>query len=143
MTITQARECGQSLFNAQRLTIDKVGGRPARPSHYRMARRRTVRRLPSGRCAARVNILNVGDHSTWLPINIGISEKAPARFGRERVADLPVFILRRKTDGAILHATYLVERLISGCFAQSPVQTGPSARRRPHPPFFHNGMART
>ena len=138
-------ERGQSLFNAQRLTIDKVGGLNG-----------ATITLPDGTttngpaaafrasCSTCHNAPNVGDHSTRLPINIGISEKAPARFGRERVADLPVFILRRKTDGAILQTTDPGRAVISGRFAHIGQFKGPILRAvASHPPFFHNGMAAT
>jgi hypothetical protein len=140
-----AIERGQALFNAQRLTIDKVGGLNG-----------AVITLPDGTttngpaagfrgsCSTCHNAPNVGDHSTRLPINIGVSEKAPVRFGRDRVADLPLFVLRRKTDGAILQTTDPGRAVISGRFAHIGQFKGPILRAvASHPPFFHNGMAAT
>jgi hypothetical protein len=138
-------ERGQALFNAQRLTIDKVGGLHA--STITLPDGSTINGPTAalrGSCSSCHNTPNVGDHSTRLPINIGVSEKAPVRFGRERVADLPLFILRRKTDGAIAQTTDPGRAIISGRFAHVGQFKGPILRAvASHPPFFHNGMAST
>jgi hypothetical protein len=140
-----AIERGQALFNAQRLTIDKVGGLNGAVITLPDG---TTTNGPSagfrGSCSTCHNAPNVGDHSTRLPINIGVSEKAPVRFGRDRVADLPLFVLRRKTDGAILQTTDPGRAVISGRFADIGQFKGPILRAvASHPPFFHNGMAAT
>jgi cytochrome c peroxidase len=140
-----AIERGQALFNAQRLIVDRVGGlngatitlpdgstAPGPPGAVR------------GSCSACHDSPNIGNHSTRLPINIGVSEKAPARFGRDRVADLPLFILRRKSDGMIAQTTDPGRAVISGRFAHIGQFKGPILRGvAAHPPFFHNGMAAT
>jgi hypothetical protein len=138
-------ERGQALFNAQRLTVEKVGGLHA--STITLPDGATINGPTGalrGSCSSCHNAPNVGDHSTRLPINIGVSEKAPVRFGRERVADLPLFILRRKTDGAIAQTTDPGRAIISGRFAHIGQFKGPILRAvASHPPFFHNGMAST
>ena len=138
-------ERGQALFNAQRLTIDKVGGLNGATITLPDGSSTTG---PAGAfrgsCSTCHNAPNVGDHSTRLPINIGVSEKAPVRFGRARVADLPLFVLRRKTDGAIVQTTDPGRAVISGRFAHIGQFKGPILRAvASHPPFFHNGMAAT
>jgi cytochrome c peroxidase len=138
-------ERGQALFNAQRLTIDKVGGLNGAAITLPDGSSTTG---PAGAfrgsCSTCHNAPNVGDHSTRLPINIGVSEKAPVRFGRDRVADLPLFVLRRKTDGAIVQTTDPGRAVISGRFAHIGQFKGPILRAvASHPPFFHNGMAAT
>ena len=140
-----AIERGQALFNAQRLSVDRVGGLQGASITLPDG---TTTTGPSGAvrgsCSACHNAPNVGDHSTRLPINIGVSEKAPIRFGRERIADLPLFILRRKTDGAVAQTTDPGRAVISGRFAHVGEFKGPILRAvASHPPFFHNGMAAT
>jgi cytochrome c peroxidase len=86
----------------------------------------------------------VGNHSTRLPINIGVSEKSPVQLGRDHVNGLPLFILQRKSDGAVSQTTDPGRAVISERFAhigqfKGPILHGMAAR----PPFFHNGMAAT
>ncbi len=140
-----AVERGQALFNAERLTIDNVGG--VNGAQITLPDGTTVQGPPGpirGSCSGCHNTPNVGNHSTRLGINIGVSDKAPLRFGRERVSDLPLFVLRRKSDGAIAQTTDPGRAVISGRFEhigqfKGPILRGVSA----HPPFFHNGMAAT
>lgn len=140
-----AIERGQTLFNAQRLTIDRVGGlNGATITLPDGSTTNGPAGVFRGSCSTCHNAPNVGDHSTRLPINIGVSEKAPVRFGRERVADLPLFILRRKTDGAVAQTTDPGRAVISGRFAHVGQFKGPILRGvASHAPFFHNGMAAT
>lgn len=138
-------ERGQALFNAQRLSIDGVGGiqgsQIALPDGTTIAGPAGSLR---GSCSSCHNAPNAGDHSTRLPINIGVSDKTPMAFGRDRVADLPLFILRRKSDNAIVETTDPGRAVISGKFAhvgqfKGPILHGMAVRA----PFFHNGMAET
>jgi cytochrome c peroxidase len=97
-----------------------------------------------GSCGTCHDAPNVGDHSTRLPINIGVSDKVPARLGRASVGGLPIFVLRRKADGALAQTTDPGRAIVSGRFAhigqfKGPILHGMAAR----PPFFHNGMAAT
>jgi cytochrome c peroxidase len=139
-------ERGQALFNEQRLTISGVGGlnnaTPTLPDGTIL-----TPPLPSsfvGSCGTCHDSPNVGNHSTRLPIDIGISDKAPVGLGRAAVADLPLFILARNSDGAIAQTTDPGRAVISGQFAhigqfKGPILHGMAARA----PFFHNGMATT
>jgi cytochrome c peroxidase len=140
-----AIERGQALFNAQRLTIDRVGG--LNGASITLPDGSTTTGPASafrGSCSTCHNAPNVGDHSTRLPINIGVSEKTPVGFERERAANLPLFILRRKTDGAIAQTTDPGRAVISGRFAHIGQFKGPILRGvASHPPFFHNGIAAT
>lgn len=137
-------ERGQALFNAQRLLISGVGGlndaQPLLPDGTIVPSP-----LPStlvGSCTTCHDSPNVGNHSTRLPINIGVSDKAPAGLGRAAVEDLPLFIITRNSDGAIKQTTDPGRAVISGKFEhigqfKGPILHGIAAR----PPFFHNGMA--
>lgn len=137
-------ERGQALFNSQRLTISGVGGlnnaTPILPDGSAL----DLSGLSSftGSCASCHDAPNVGDHSTRLPIDIGVSDKAPASLGRAAVSDLPLFILTRNADAAIVQTTDPGRAVISGKFAhigqfKGPILRGMAARA----PYFHNGMA--
>jgi hypothetical protein len=137
-------ERGQFLFNSQRLTIDGVGGlnnaTPILPDGSTL----DLSGLSSftGSCGTCHDAPNVGDHSTRLPINIGVSDKAPAGLGRAAVSDLPLFILTRNSDGAIAQTTDPGRAVISGKFAHIGQFKGPILHgMAPRAPFFHNGMA--
>jgi hypothetical protein len=156
---------GQALFSAPRLTISGVGGlngnpavalpecvgntAPIPPCTPRTLDLSSVTAFP-GACSSCHDAENVGDHSTRLPINIGVSDKAPAGLGRARVADLPLFILKCKSTattcspGAVSQSTDPGRAVVTGRFAhvgqfKGPILRGLLAR----PPFFHNGMATT
>jgi hypothetical protein len=140
-----AIERGQALFNAQRLTIDRVSGLNGAtvtlPDGSTAAGPAAAFR---GSCSTCHDAPNVGNHSTRLPINIGVADKAPARLGSDRVADLPLFVLRRKSDGAVAQTTDPGRAVISGRFAHIGQFKGPILRgMAPRAPFFHNGMAAT
>ncbi len=139
-------ERGEALFNSQRLNISGVGGlndaTPVLPDGTTLAQP-----IPSsfvGSCSTCHDAPNVGDHSTRLPIDIGVAAKSPAALGREAVSDLPLFILTRNSDGAIAQTTDPGRAVISGKFAhigqfKGPILHGMAARA----PYFHNGMAET
>jgi cytochrome c peroxidase len=140
-----AIERGQALFSAQRLAIHDVGGLNGATITLPDGSTTTG---PAGAfrgsCSTCHDAPNVGNHSTRLPINIGVSDKAPERLGRERVSGLPLFILKRKSDGAIAQTTDPGRAIISGRFVhigqfKGPILHGMTAR----PPFFHNGAAAT
>jgi hypothetical protein len=157
-----AIERGQALFNAQRLTISGVGGInrvsdpgdglcvgagcPVQNGTLTLPSGSTANGVASftGSCGVCHDTPNVGNHSTRLPINIGIADKAPAGLGREAVGDLPLFIMTRNSDGAVAQTTDPGRAVISGQFShigqfKGPILHGMAARA----PFFHNGMAAT
>jgi hypothetical protein len=167
-----AIERGQALFGAPKLTISGVaglnGGNPNGPDGYPIFPCTSTRagdtgtpncifgeaaNAPAsftGSCSVCHDSPNAGDHSTRLPINIGISDKVPAGLGRQAVADLPLFILTCKagatscTPGDVKQTTDPGRAVITGLFAhvgqfKGPILRGLSARA----PFFHNGMAGT
>jgi len=138
-------ERGQALFNAQRLIVADVGGVHGAQITLPDGSTTTGPTSPlRGSCSSCHDAPNVGNHSTRLLLNIGISDKSPAGLGRERVLDLPLFVLERKSDGVIAQTTDPGRAIISGLFAhvgqfKGPMLRGMSAR----PPFFHNGVAAT
>ena len=143
--VRAAIERGEALFNAQRLTIADVGGLNGAAIVLPDGSTTTgPAGAIRGSCSNCHDAPNAGDHSTRLPIDIGVSDKAPKRLGRDHVAGLPLFVLRRKSDGAIAQTTDPGRAVISGRFAhigqfKGPILHGMAAR----PPFFHNGMAAT
>jgi len=138
-------ERGQALFNQPRLIIDRVGGLNGASITLPDGSTTTgPAGAIRGSCSGCHDTPNVGNHSTRLPIDIGVADKAPARFGHGQVAALPLFILRRKSDGVVVQTTDPGRAVISGRFAHIGQFKGPFLRGvAAHPPFFHNGMAAT
>jgi cytochrome c peroxidase len=101
-----------------------------------------------GTCSVCHNAFDLGGHSTALPINIGVTLAAPVdNDGRPiagilDVANLPVYTLRRTTDGTTLEVTDPARALISGHFRDLGKTKGPILRGLAgRAPYFHNGSA--
>jgi cytochrome c peroxidase len=92
---------------------------------------------------------NVGDHSTRLPINIGIGDVIPAGSNNNTDNDLnnlglPVFYLQNKATGEIIKTTDPARAVISGKWAHIGQTKGPFLHGLVNrAPFFHNGAAKT
>jgi cytochrome c peroxidase len=89
-----------------------------------------------GTCTTCHDSPNAGDHSTKLPIDIGVS--APER----RTSDMPLYTFRNKATGETIQTTDPGRAMITGKFAdigkfKGPILRGLAGRA----PFFHNGMA--
>jgi hypothetical protein len=92
---------------------------------------------------------NVGNHSTRLPINIGVADVVPAGSNNNtntglNNAGLPVFYLRNKVSGEIVKTTDPGRAVISGKWAhigqfKGPILHGLVSRG----PFFHSGAAKS
>jgi hypothetical protein len=92
---------------------------------------------------------NVGNHSTRLPINIGVADVVPAGSNNNSNAGLnnlglPVFYLRNKVSGEIVKTTDPGRATVSGRWAhigqfKGPILHGMVSRG----PFFHSGAAKT
>jgi cytochrome c peroxidase len=81
---------------------------------------------------------NVGNHSTVLPLDLGLTTEAV------RTPDMPLYTFRNKTTGEIVKTTDPGRALISGKWRhmstfKGPVLRGLAARA----PYFHNGIAAT
>jgi hypothetical protein len=128
---TQARQAlarGETLFNTKPITISGVAGlnSPTGPASASF----------QGTCTTCHNTPNVGDHSSALPINIGISDAS------RRTPDMPVYTLRNKATGETVQTTDPGRALITGKWAdigkfKGPILRGLAARA----PYFHNGSA--
>ena len=91
---------------------------------------------------------NIGNHSTRLPINIGVADVKPAGSNNNvnpnlNNADLPVFYLRNRVTNALVMTTDPGRAIISGKWAHIAEFKGPILRGLVNrAPFFHSGMAK-
>ena len=119
---------GQQIFNTKPIAISGVSG---------LNDLLGVTTL-NGTCTTCHNTPNVGNHSSSLPINIGIGSAA------RRTPDMPLYTLRRKSDGATVQTTDPGRALITGKFADIGKMKGPILRGlQQRPPYFHDGSAAT
>jgi cytochrome c peroxidase len=117
---------GEALFNSKPITISGVGGL------------NDALGLPvfRGTCTTCHNDPNIGNHSTAVPLNIGIADAS------RRTPDLPLYTLRNSTTGEVVRTTDPGRALITGQWAdigkfKGPILRGLAARA----PYFHNGSA--
>src|SRR5262249_16942469 len=98
-----------------------------------------------GGCAVCHNSPNIGNHSTSLPINIGVSFAQPRNNDGSAntildVSHLPVYTLRSGTRS--IAVTDPGRSLISGRFVDVGKTKGPILRGlASRAPYFHNGSA--
>jgi cytochrome c peroxidase len=119
---------GQQIFNTKTIAISGVAGLND------LLGVATI----NGTCTTCHNTPNVGNHSSSLPINIGIGS-----VGR-RTSDMPLYTFRRKSDGATIAVTDPGRALITGKYADIGKFKGPILRGlQQRPPFFHDGSAAT
>jgi hypothetical protein len=122
---------GQAIFNTRHLSIEGVGGINDNPAFGSPAH-------VDGTCTTCHDSPNAGDHSTAVPLNIGIVD--PARHG----ADFPVYTFRNKTTGATVRVTDPGRAMITGKWIdmgkfKGPILRGLAARA----PYFHDGSGET
>jgi cytochrome c peroxidase len=117
---------GEALFNSKPITISGVGGL------------NDALDLPvfRGTCTTCHNDPNIGNHSTAVPLNIGIADAS------RRTPDMPLYTLRNGTTGEVVQTTDPGRALITGQWAdigkfKGPILRGLAARA----PYFHNGSA--
>ncbi len=128
---TDAREAvarGQEIFNTRGFTIADVRG--VNDALGVAALR--------GTCTTCHNAPNVGNHSTSLPLDLGLTTAAI------RTHDLPLYTFRNKTTGEVLQTTDPGRALITGKWKhmslfKGPILRGLAARAL----YFHNGFAAT
>jgi cytochrome c peroxidase len=127
---------GEHIFNTRVFNITGVGGLngPLDASQAPIA----------GTCTTCHNSPEVGNHSSPLPINIGVSDaslNSPA--GKTlNIKHLPIYSFRSKVTGQVITVTDPGRALISGRFRdigkmKGPILRGLAARE----PLFHNGSA--
>jgi cytochrome c peroxidase len=96
-----------------------------------------VAALP-GTCTTCHNTPNVGNHSTSLPLDLGLTTVAV------RTPDLPLYTFRNTTTGEVVQTTDPGRALITGKWRHMSLFKGPILRGlAARAPYFHNGFAAT
>jgi hypothetical protein len=101
-----------------------------------------------GGCATCHNTPNVGNHSTALPINIGVTLAQPLNNDGSPndvldIGHLPVYELKRSASGASVRVTDPGKALLSGKWIDIGKTKGPMLRGLAgRAPYFHNGSAK-
>jgi cytochrome c peroxidase len=128
---TDAREAvarGQEIFNRRGFTIADVRGVN---DVLGVAALR-------GTCTTCHDAPNVGNHSTSLPLDLGLTTAAI------RTPDMPLYTFRNKTTGEVLQTTDPGRALITGKWKHMSLFKGPILRGlAARAPYFHNGFAAT
>ncbi len=126
---------GQKLFNTRTMHLDGVGGLNALPGDNGLG-------LPAfdGTCTTCHNTPNGGNHSTPVPLDIGLADES------RRMPGMPLYVLTCKAPGELYNKVYRVtdpgRALITGRCKdigkfKGPVLRGLASRA----PYFHNGFA--
>ncbi|HLK11162.1 MAG TPA: hypothetical protein VKW76_07270 [Candidatus Binatia bacterium] len=144
----QAIGRGEALFNDTTFVIHDVPGLNSVPADplYNAADPLAGQDIVSG-CGLCHNNPNVGNHSTSLPINIGVTMAQPANNDGSPntvldVANLPVYTLRNLGTGATVQVTDPGKALLSGKWTDIGKTKGPMLRGlAARAPYFHNGSA--
>jgi cytochrome c peroxidase len=128
---TNAREAvarGQEIFNTRGFTIANVRG---------VNDALGITALP-GTCTTCHDTPNVGNHSTSLPLDLGLT------FAALRTPDLPLYTFQNKTTGVVIQTTDPGRALITGKWEHMSLFKGPILRGlAARAPYFHNGSAAT
>jgi cytochrome c peroxidase len=128
---TDAREAvarGQDIFNTRGFTIANVRG---------VNDALGIAALP-GTCTTCHDTPNVGNHSTSLPLDLGLTTAAV------RTPDMPLYTFRNKTTGELVQTTDPGRALITGKWTHMSLFKGPILRGlAARAPYFHNGFAAT
>jgi hypothetical protein len=148
-TDQQAIGRGEALFNQTTFTIRDVPGINSLPNNplYNPADPLAGQDVVAG-CALCHNSPNIGNHSTSLPINIGVTMAQPTNNdgspnGTLDVARLPIYTLRNPETGATVAVTDPGRALISGKWTDVGKTKGPNLRGlASRAPYFHNGSAK-
>ena len=118
---------GQALFDSKPIAITGVKG---------LNDDLGVAVIP-GTCTTCHNTPNAGNHSTPLPLDIGLTDAS------RRTPDLPLYTLRNKSTGETTQTTDPGRALITGRWIDIGRFKGPTLRAlAPRAPYFHNGFAK-
>ena len=141
---------GEVVFNETTFTIHDVPGINSAPDNplFNPNDPLAGKDIVAG-CALCHNNPNIGNHSTSLPINIGVTMAQPTNNdgSPNNVLDtrkLPAYTLRNGTNGAQVAVTDPGRALISGNWTDIGKTKGPILRGlASRAPYFHNGSAAT
>jgi hypothetical protein len=142
----QAVGRGEAIFNNTTFTIHDVPGLNSVPGDplYNPNDPLAGQDIAGG-CAVCHNSPNIGNHTTSLPINIGVTMAKPTNNDGSAntildVANLPVYTLTNGTTS--VSVTDPGKALISGHFLDAGKTKGPILRGlSSRAPYFHNGSA--
>ena len=119
---------GQEIFNTRAFTIANVRG---------VNDVLGVATLP-GTCTTCHDAPNIGNHSTSLPLDLGLTTAAL------RTPDMPLYTFRNKTTREVVRTTDPGRALVTGKWKDMSLFKGPVLRGLPaRAPYFHNGLAAT
>ena len=147
--VQQAIGRGEAIFNNTTFVVHDVPGINSVPSDplYNPADPLAGQDVVAG-CGLCHNNPNAGNHSTSLPINIGVTMARPANNNGSAnttldLANLPIYTLTNSGTGATVQVTDPARALISGNWTdigktKGPILRGLAARA----PYFHNGSAK-
>ncbi len=144
----QAIGRGEAIFNDTTFVIHDVPGLNSVPTDplYNPADPLAGQDIVGG-CGVCHNSPNVGNHSTSLPINIGVTMAQPVNNDGSPntvldVANLPVYTLQNVATGAIVEVTDPGKAMLSGKWTDIGKTKGPMLRGlAARAPYFHNGSA--
>jgi cytochrome c peroxidase len=147
--VQQAIGRGESIFNDTTFVVHDVAGINSVPSNplYNPADPLAGQDVVAG-CGLCHNNPNVGNHSTSLPINIGITMATPTNNDGSAntlldVANLPVYTLTNSSTGASVQVTDPGRAMVTGNWTDIGKTKGPNLRGlSARAPFFHNGSAK-
>lgn len=118
---------GQALFNSKPIKISGVKG---------INDDLGISEL-TGTCTTCHNTPNSGNHSTPMPLDIGVSDAS------RRTPDMPLYTLRNKITGETIQTTDPGRALITGKWKDVGRFKGPVLRAlASRPPYFHDGSAK-
>jgi cytochrome c peroxidase len=125
---------GQQIFNTKPIVITGVAGL----NNQTFSNGVTLPASFTGTCTTCHDTPNAGDHSVKAPLNIGLTDAS------RRTADMPLYTLRRLSNGDSVKTTDPGRAMITGKWAdvgkfKGPILRGLAARA----PYFHNGFAST
>jgi cytochrome c peroxidase len=125
---------GQEIFNTKPIVITGVAGL----NNQTFPNNVTVPDPFTGTCTTCHDTPNAGNHSVKAPLNIGLTDAS------RRTPDMPLYTLRRVSDGATVQTTDPGRAMSTGKWAdigkfKGPILRGLAARA----PYFHNGAAAT
>src|SRR6266851_701649 len=123
---------GQEIFNTKPIVLSGVAGLNGQTFSNGV----TLPASFTGTCTTCHDAPNAGDHSVKAPLNIGLTDAS------RRTADMPLYTLRRLSNGDIVKTTDPGRAMITGKWADIGKFKGPILRAlASRAPYFHNGFA--
>ena len=140
---------GEKLFNSRTFPIANVQGLNSSKGDPLYNPTDPLANTPTiGTCGTCHNTLNIGNHSTPLPLNIGVTSaisldnSGGVILGILDTANLPVYTIK-SAEGATVRTTDPGRALISGRWVDVGKTKVPGLRGlAARPPYFHNGSAK-